>query len=152
MLLLISQKNDNFFLVLRSFGLAGMGASLAINAYRTLKSLYFSIPLGVDYDPLCCISHELRFIAGNNILETLRLYVVLEEDASFPTECENWSAFDSVLTESGAFPMLHRVLVEIDLEDLNPECDVESLKDKFPRLVESKTVEFDFYATLQSIG
>jgi hypothetical protein len=148
----ISQKCQ-FFLVFGSLGLAGMGASLAINACRTLKSLYFSIPLGDDYDPLCGVSHhlshELRFIAGNNILETLQLYVGLEEDVSFPTEYEDWSAFDSVLTESGAFPMLHRVLVEMELDDLNAECDVQRLKeDKFPRLVESKTVEFDFYATV----
>jgi hypothetical protein len=127
--------------------LAGMGASLAINAYRTLNSLYFSIPLRDDYDPFCGISRELRFIAGNNILEKLELYVVIEGDASFPTESEDWSAFDSLLTESGAFPMLHRVLVEVDLEDL--DCVMGSLKeDKFPRLVESETVEFDCYATL----
>jgi hypothetical protein len=131
--------------VLVPLGLEGMGASLAINAYRTLKSLYFSIPLGVNYDPFGDISRELRFIAGNNNLEKLELYVMIEEDASFPTESEDWSAFDSLLTESGAFPMLHRVLVEVDLDD--PE--LESLKeDKFPRLVESKTVVFDFYATL----
>jgi hypothetical protein len=123
-----------------------MGASLAINAYRTLKSLYFSIPLGDDYDPFGGISRELRFIAGNNNLEMLDLHVVIEDDAPSLTaaaESEGWSAFDSLLTESGAFPMLHRVLVRIDLED--PECDMESLKeDKFPRLVESETVEFDF--------
>jgi hypothetical protein len=131
--------------VIGPLGLAGLGASLAINAYRTLKSLSFSVPLGGDYDPFCGISRELRFIAGNNILEKLELYVEIEpeDDASFLTESEDWSAFDSVLTESGAFPMLHRVLVEIDLDD--PD-GVESLKeDKFPRLVESKTVEFDIY-------
>jgi hypothetical protein len=92
-------------------GLAGLGASLAINAYRTLKSLELSITVrvGDDYDPLCGLSRELRFIAGNNILEELELDVVVQADASCRTDSEDWSAFDSVLTESGAFPMLHRV-------------------------------------------
>ena len=132
--------------------LTGLGASLAINSYRTLKFLYLSITVeGFDCDLLCGLSRELRFIVGNNILEEVILNVVVEDDDSFETESEDWSAFDSVLTESGAFPMLHRVSVEIywfsaimgfNLDELS--FVIESLKDKFPRLVESKAVEFNF--------
>ena len=129
--------------------LTGLGASLAINSYRTLKFLYLTITVEEDdCDPLCGLSRELRFITGNNILEELKLFVVIDDDASFKTESEDWSDFDSVLTESGAFPMLHRVSVHIawcsefmDLVNLL----IESLKeDRFPRLVESKAVEFNF--------
>ena len=132
--------------------LAGLGASLSSNAYQTLKLLVLYINVqGDDCDfPLCGLSRELRCIVGNNILEELKLYVALEDYASFQTDSDDWSTFDSLLTESGAFPMLHRVSVEISryakymgLDDVYPV--MESLKeDNFPRLVESKTVEFNF--------
>ena len=132
-------------------GLAGLGASLAINAYRTLKLLRLSIVVGGDsYEPLCGLSRELRFIAGKNILERLELFMMVEDDASFQIMSEEPSAFDSVLTESHAFPMLHRVEVAIwwysesmDLNGMSPV--MENLKkNKFSRLVESKAVEFNF--------
>jgi hypothetical protein len=108
--------------------------------------------LGDDYDPLCGLSRELRFIAGNNILKELNLNVIVQEGASCRTDSEDWSAFDSVLTESGAFPMLHRVSVKIgwyiaDRELSEQEAILESLKeDKFPRLMESKALKFNFSA------
>jgi len=138
------------FLVAQAVGLEGLGASLAINAYRTLKSLILRITVvGDDHDPLCGLSRELRFIAGNNILEKLELVVAVQEDPSYRTESVDWSAFDSVLTESGAFPMLHRVSVKVwwysAWRDLSEQDAVlESLtKAKFPRLVESKAMEFN---------
>ena len=76
--------------------------------------------------------------------------MVVQDDLPCRTESKDWSAFDSVLTESGAFPMLHRVLVEIwwytASRNLSEQDAVlESLKeDKFPRLVKSKAVEFVF--------
>ena len=92
--------------------LAGLGTSLAINLCRTLKSLVLDITfIGHDYDPLCGLSRELRFITANHILEELKLCVWVEDVTSFQAASEDWSAFDSVLAESGAFPMLHRVLV-----------------------------------------
>ena len=128
--------------------LAGLGASLAINSYRTLKFLNLSI--GVEGDdeeycvPLCSLSHELRFIIGNNILEELKLYVEIYNDTSFQTEPEVWSAFDSVLTKSGAFPMLHRVSVLIQWYLKSNTLPMERLKEEnFPRLYESKAVEFN---------
>ena len=132
-------------------GLVGLGASLAINAYRTLKLLRLSIVVGRDsYEPLCGLSRELRFIAGKNILEGLELFIMVEDDASFQIMSEEPSAFDSVLTESHAFPMLHRVEVAIwwysesmGLDGMSPV--MENLKkNKFSRLVESKAVEFNF--------
>ena len=94
--------------------LAGLGASLAINAYRTLKLLELGITIvGDNYDPLCGLSRELRFIAGINILEELQLEVMVPNNFSYLNGSEDCSVFDSVLTESGAFPMLHRVSVEI---------------------------------------
>ena len=136
----------------QSLKLAGLGASLAINAYRMLKLLELSIK--EDYysvsDRLCGLSRELRFIARNNVLEELKLDVVVDSNASWLTESEDWSAFDSVLTESGAFPMLHRVSVKIwwctTISGNPDDCHamLESLKEvKFSRLVESKAVEFN---------
>jgi hypothetical protein len=130
--------------------LAGLGANLAINVYGTLKLLALAITVvGDDYDPFCRLSRELRYIAGNNILEELELKVMVQEGASFRTDSENRSAFDSVLTESGAFPMLRQVSVEIwwSITDWEHEGITERLKeDKFPRLVESKAVKFNFSA------
>jgi hypothetical protein len=156
-----SKFDRGFFLVVQSLGFAGLGASLSINAYRTLKFLALGVNVaGNDYDPLCGLngsSRELRFIAGNNILEELALYVLVEDDASGRTESEDWSAFDSVLTESGAFPMLHRVSVVIwwcsASRNLSEQVSLlESLKeDKFPRLAESKAVEFKFCAEIKNV-
>jgi hypothetical protein len=106
---------------------------------------------------LCGLSRELRLIAGNNILEELELDVVLQAGASCRTESEDWSAFDSVLTEFNAFPMLHRVSAEIwwfsyGMGDVDEDGVLESLKeDKFPRLVESKVVEFNFSAEIHYV-
>jgi hypothetical protein len=130
--------------------LTGLGASLAINAHQTLKLLAVSTRGRVKYDPLCELGHELRFIAGNNILEELELNVVVFTVA-LQNESEDWSAFDSLLTESGAFPMLHRVSISLDIwcrrwNDVDVEDGIwKSLKEnKFPRLAESKAVEFNF--------
>ena len=122
-------------------GLAGLGSSLAINAYRTLKSLEFSLNIERDdHDHLCGIERELRFIAGNNIIEMLELDMLFLVDSSFQIKSEDWSAFDSVLTEPGGFPMLNRVSVKIWWYS----GSMESFKDKFPRLVESKAVTMEF--------
>ena len=65
------------FVEFHPFELAGLGESLAINASRTLRSLRLrtrGIFLNEAYlDPLCGLSRELEFIAGNNILEELQL-------------------------------------------------------------------------------
>ena len=133
--------------------LAGLGASLAINAYRTLKLLQVRvIVVGDDYDPLCGLNRELRVIAGNNILEELDLDVVVKADIPCRTDSKDWHTFDSVLNEPGAFPVLRRVSVKFlwYTTDVLDQDRVESVKeDKFPRLVESKTVEFTFCAELR---
>ena len=133
--------------------LAGLGASLAKYTYRTLKFLeLYVVVVGDDHDPLCGLNSELRHVAGNNVVEELELYVVVQVDAPCRTESEDWSAFDSVLTESGAFPMLHRVLVEIwwyssCRDQYEMDAVFESLKeDRFTRLMESKAVKFSFCA------
>ena len=117
--------------------LAGLGSSLAINAYRTLKTLQFSLNIERDdRDLLCGIEHELRFLAGNNIIEILELDMVFLDESSFQIDSEDWyadSALDSLLTESGGFPMLHRVSIELWWYSGSPEC---LNRDKFPRLVE----------------
>ena len=144
--------------MLQLVGLAGLGASLAINSYRTLRLLDLSLTVvGDDHDSLSRLNRELRFIAGNNILEMFQLDVVVQVGASCRTESEDWSAFDSLLTEPGAFPMLRQVFVEVmwvffayrdeDYEWQNHFLEVIK-EDKFPRLVESKAVEFDFYTVI----
>jgi hypothetical protein len=131
--------------------LTGLGASLAINAHQTLKLLALRTVIKVNYDPLCELGRELRFVAGNNILEELELNLVVYTFA-LPIESEDWSAFDSVLTEFGAFPVLHRVSFSLEIlgrrwDDVDVEDGIGKtllLKDKFPRLAESKAVEFNF--------
>jgi hypothetical protein len=134
--------------------LARLGASLAINAHQTLKLLALCTFAIDPYNPLCGLDRELRFIAGDNILEELELDVVIDAvDLLWLTESEDWSAFDSVLTESGAFPMLHRVSISVkilrgsDVDDVGDEDGIwESLtkEDMLPRLAESNAVEFNF--------
>jgi len=133
--------------------LAGLGASLAINAYRTLKLLeLFITVVGDDYIPLCGLNRGLKAIAGNNILEWLELNLVVESGEFRPTDSGDWPTFDSLLTESGAFPMLHRVSVGILWRSpfRDPREPMKSLRAyKFPRLVESKAVEFIFRPEFQ---
>ena len=134
--------------------LAGLGASLAINTHRTLETLEINIRVGDDYDPLCGLNSELRFIAGNNILEGLGLDVAIPNSYSYPDDTEDWSVFDSVLTESGAFPRLHRVWLGISWHSgrdlIEQDAMLEILtEDKFPRLVESKEIQFNFRAEIQ---
>ena len=79
------------------------------------------------------------------------------EDASssYLTHFELWSAFDSMLTNSVAFPVLRRVSVELrwfskypNLSGSEHDAILKSLKEnKFPRLVKSKAVEFIFSAS-----
>ena len=119
----------------RPVWLEGLGSSLAINSYRTLKFLELTITVVGNYhDPLCGLSPELRLIAGNNVLEELKVDLVVQQDSSCQTESEDWSAFDAVLTESGAFPMLHRVSVKIQWNSLYLDWRDLVLKkeDKFP--------------------
>ena len=132
--------------------LEGLGASLAINSYRTLQFLALTIiVVGNYHDPLCGLSPELRLIAGNNVLEELELDLAVQIGSSVRTGSEDWSAFDSMLTDSSAFPMLRRVSVKIGRYPLskgpiehNAVLDSEILReDSFPRLVESKGVVFN---------
>ena len=139
--------------MVQSLQLEGLGASLAKYTYRTLKflELYVTV-VGDDHDPLCGLNSELRYIAGNNVVEELELYVGVKDDSPSRNVSEDWSGFDSVLTESGAFPSLHRVLVEIWWYPLyRDQSEVDAVlvclnEDRFPRLVESKAVKFNFCA------
>ena len=139
---------EDIFLVKPTFcRLARLGESLAINSYRTLKFLNLIIT-AEGHNPLCGLSRELRFITGNNILEELKLFVMVIDHE---TGTEDWSALDSVLTDFGAFPILHRVSVDIlwfrsmKLARDGMNLFIESFKkDNFPRLVESKAVKFNF--------
>jgi hypothetical protein len=148
-----SSYPSKFFIVAWAVSLAGLGASLAINAHQTLKLLALRAAIRDNCDPLCGLGRELRFIAGNNILKELKLDLLVDSVDSCRTESEDWSTFDSVMTESGAFPMLHRVSVRIwwgltdaVVVDHEPEDGIwRSFKeDNFPRLAKSKAVEFNF--------
>ena len=145
-----------FVVVQLPLELAGLGESLAINASRTLTSLGLRIR-SIDYhdDPLCEFNRELGFIAGNNILEELRLDMWSYDASSYleSSDPELWSAFDSMLTDPGAFPVLRRVSVKFGwyLEhwsESEKDAVSEELKEiNFPRLVESEAVEFNFFVS-----
>lgn len=131
--------------------LGGLGESLMVSAYGMLKLLEIGVTVvGDDYDPLCGLNRELKFIAGNNILEAFHLIVMHKEDISSLIESEDWDNFDSVITESGSFPMLRRVSVEIwwrkvSRRDLEDQEDILT-KDIFPRLAERNAVQFLFHS------
>ena len=141
-----------YFVVFHPFELAGLGESLAINASRTLTSLGLrTISINDRHDPLCGFSRELGFIAGNNILEELQLNMWCYNASSYLShDSEHWSAFDSMLADSSAFPVLCRVSVEFrwyskHWRDPEKDAVLEGLKgSNFPRLVESEAVEFNF--------
>ena len=152
---------EKYFVVRgQPFELAGLGESLAINAYRTLTSLRLNTVIVIlennYHDPLCGLSRELGFIAGNNILEELLLDLsfIHEDSSSYLTQFELWSVFDSMLTDSSVFPVLRRVSVEFRWfskywSELDNDAILESLKENkfFPRLVESEAVKFNFSAS-----
>ena len=138
-----------YFVVGVPLELAGLGESLAINAYRTLTSLGLNI-INSTVTSLRGLSRELGFIAGKNILEKLQLDVWFKDASSYLTHFELWSTFDSVLTDSCAFPVLRQVSVTFcwysrDWSEHEKDAFLESLKEnRFPRLVESEAVKFDF--------
>ncbi|KDR76681.1 hypothetical protein GALMADRAFT_139580 [Galerina marginata CBS 339.88] len=128
--------------------LSGLGTSLMVNAYRTLRSVALGITIfRYDSERLRGLSRELRYLSGNNILQVFELNVVI---APGRTETEEWDAIDWLLTEPGAFPMLHRVSIEIrwysDGWEVREIDDIlgRLTKERFLRLVESPVVEFNF--------
>ncbi|KJA19688.1 hypothetical protein HYPSUDRAFT_167981 [Hypholoma sublateritium FD-334 SS-4] len=132
--------------------LTELGSSLAENAYRTLKSfeLYLNVA-GRHHAPLCGLPHELRQISGNNVLEELDVTVQVDTDEPCRTESDDWSDLDALLTVQGAFPMLRLVIVELVWHSRrrNKEQTKELLhkltQDRFPRLLKSSTIQFEFY-------
>ncbi|KJA14244.1 hypothetical protein HYPSUDRAFT_72683 [Hypholoma sublateritium FD-334 SS-4] len=131
--------------------LAGLGSSLATNAYQTLKSVI--LYLNVDrehFDPLCGLTLALRQLSGHNVLEELDVSVLVETDEPCRTDSDDWSDLDTVLTDQSAFRMLRRVTVkllwysyqrdEVQVADLLHKLTA----DRFPRLLESSAVQFVF--------
>ncbi|KIM42085.1 hypothetical protein M413DRAFT_445248 [Hebeloma cylindrosporum] len=153
-LIKVTKRLEYFYICLVNMptGLTGIGATLAINAYHTLESLEVYLDIeGDDYDPLCGLSHELKFLTGKNVLKELKLDVMISNpERPCRTDSEDWSALDSVLTESGAFPMLRQVSINISWFSMcGIEVPFEQLKeDKFPRLMESKVVQFRLSAQI----
>ena len=76
---------------------------------------------------------------------------------SYLTQFDDYSVFNSVLNESGAFPSCIEFSLRfggIQNRAQSEQAMVQSLKaDKFLRLVESKAVEFNFFLNfLMGIG
>ncbi|KIM37827.1 hypothetical protein M413DRAFT_30734 [Hebeloma cylindrosporum] len=133
--------------LVRPVQLTGLGASLASNAYRSLKYMnlrIFAYSKEEEEDsfyPLCGLNRELRSLAGNNVLEELELDVFAQSKPYQRDPSEDWSAFDSVLTESGMFPLLHQVSVEISWSTERFGSHEQHLIGcEFPRLMESRVV------------
>ncbi|KJA14249.1 hypothetical protein HYPSUDRAFT_49339 [Hypholoma sublateritium FD-334 SS-4] len=134
--------------------LCGLGASLLENAYRTLNTIRLKLTVSADehYDnPLCGLVSELRQLSGDNVLEELKVVVLVEADDTCDTSSRDWSDLDNVLTHQDAFPMLRRVAIDLKWYSHDrDEDEVEYLlnkltRDKFPRLVASSTVRFKFH-------
>lgn len=132
--------------------MGGLGSSLAVNAYQTLRSLTLSLDVDDEhYDPLCGLTLELQHFSGNNVLEELVVSVYVGLDRRCHTDSDDWSDLDVVLTHQGAFPMLHRVTVKLFwCSNYRQEWEVEDkclrrvTQDQFPRLLKSPAVEFVF--------
>ncbi|KJA16814.1 hypothetical protein HYPSUDRAFT_206721 [Hypholoma sublateritium FD-334 SS-4] len=138
--------------------LAGLGSSLAAKAYRTLKSVKLHLAVGqAHYSPLCGLTLELRQLSGNNVLEELDISVLVGADEPCRTEADDWSDLDALLTVQGAFPMLHRVTVKLSwFSDAREEEQIQALfhrltQDRFPQLLKSSAVQFEFYEEHDSI-
>ncbi|KJA14245.1 hypothetical protein HYPSUDRAFT_208872 [Hypholoma sublateritium FD-334 SS-4] len=133
--------------------LAGLGSSLAINAYQTLKSVKLSLLVDGDHhDPLYGLPLELQQLSGNNVLEELKVDVLVSVDKPCPTDSDDWSDLDAVLTKQGAFPMLRRVTLNLlwsscDRDEEEVEALLDSLtRDRFPRLLQNSAIHFLFNA------
>ena len=128
-----------------------LGSSLAESAHRTLKS--FDLYINVTehhHAPLCGLPNELRRLSGNNVLEELDICVLVYRDEACRTDSDDWSDLDAVLTAQDAFPMLRSVILELVWESRHRDMgQVKKLlrkltQDRFPRLLESATIEFEF--------
>ena len=92
----------------------------------------------------------LRRLSENNVLEKLKVIVLVETDEPCRTDSDDWPDFDAVLTAQGAFPMLRKVSVDLIWTSFDrSEQEVEELlgnltQDHFPRLLESPTIWFQF--------
>lgn len=132
--------------------LTGLGSSLVVNAYHTLKAveLYLNVTEG-HYTPLCGLPLELRQLSGNNVIEELDVSILVETDEQCRTDLDDWSDLDDLLTVEGAFPMLRRVTIELAWYSSDrDEGQIKALlhrltQDRFSRLLESSAVQFEFY-------
>ena len=106
--------------------------------------------VGAHRDPLCGLPLMLRRLSENNVLEKLKVIVLVETDEPCRTDSDDWPDFDAVLTAQGAFPMLRKVSVDLIWTSFDrSEQEVEELlgnltQDHFPRLLESPTIWFQF--------
>jgi hypothetical protein len=134
-----------------SLTFVGFGDMIAPHI-RALKIAILSISVSKSrHDPLGGLPGELAKMAGENVLECLRINVdVRGRNATSETE---WGMLDTLLTSSG-WPALKAVFLKLRLFNHDRYQDgflIESFRQlktaQFPRLSASKSVDFKFRFT-----
>ena len=95
-------------------------------------------------DPLADLCHELEKMAGQNVVETIKLLVFVWSGFY---DCTRWGELDKVLMRSPeGWPALRNVSLNIHFETLGDDSDkmLRELPTIMTKLVESKRVQFDF--------
>ena len=93
---------------------------------------------------LADLCHELEKMAGQNVVETIKLVVVVR---SVFYDCTRWGELDKVLMRSPeGWPALRSVSLNIHFVFLGDGLDktLRELPTIMTKLVESKRVQFDF--------
>ena len=117
----------------------------------TLVDIYIDFYIddddGETYDgPLAGLCHELEKMAGQNVVETIKLQVWVRSGFY---DCTRWGELDNVLMGSPeSWPALKSVTLMLNLNTKTSGDDSDSdraLRElSMTKLVESKRVQFDF--------
>ena len=95
-----------------------------------------------DDTPLAGLCHELEKMAGQNVVETIKLLILVYPGC----DCTRWGELDDVLMGSPeGWPALRKV--SLFFGDVGGGLNKALRELPMPKLVESKQVQFDFGIT-----
>ena len=111
----------------------------------TLVDIYIDYYIdGEIYDgPLAGLCHELEKMAGQNVVETIKLEILVGPDF----DCTRWGELDDVLMGSPeGWPALKKVSISFHVSLVSEDDDSDKAIRELPmtKLVESKQVQFNF--------
>ena len=111
----------------------------------TLVDIYIDYYIdGEIYDgSLAGLCHELEKMAGQNVVETIKLEILVGPDF----DCTRWGELDDVLMGSPeGWPALKKVSISFHVSLVSEDDDSDKAIRELPmtKLVESKQVQFNF--------